>query len=69
MEAGNYKHYPKWSKYEVDMLPIHWYDSAKFVNCGCGSTALATITGINPVKIQRVWQFSLFQKLSIILLK
>ena len=51
METGNYKHYPKWSKYEVDMLPIHWYDSAKFVNCGCGSTALATITGDNPYKI------------------
>jgi hypothetical protein len=52
MEAGNYKHYPKWSKYEVDMLPLYMYNPTTYGNYGCGSTALSIITGINPVKIQ-----------------
>ena len=54
METGNYKHFPKWSKYEVDTLPLHIFDSTKYSNSGCGASALSLITGDNPDKISHI---------------
>ena len=54
MEVGNYYHYPKWSKYEVDKLPLHIYDTNRYGLYGCGATALSLLTGMNPWDISNL---------------